>query len=102
MTFKQRINQLWSNYIYIGGILAIPMAISYFYQLANMVMKMGNPGLEGGFYPMLVAFGWCFLMPFTRALLWGPSLMLWFMGGADHFLFWLAPGFYEPPGRWHL
>ncbi|AWM86810.1 hypothetical protein C4E04_08785 [Microvirga sp. 17 mud 1-3] len=83
---------LGGAYLAIGGLFGWLIFMSNFWPVVRGVWY-GCPLLEllyTSFIAVIVGFPGAIL----RALLWGPSLIMWFMGQHDHTSFWqwLVPG----------
>jgi hypothetical protein len=82
-------------YFGIGAMLVIPMEISYLYASWYVLWNLGWAVFSLAGISALIVLGWSLaIAPTLRALLWLPSLALWFLSGREGFWMWLAPGFF--------
>ena len=91
-------NKIFTIYLSIGGLLAVPMSLSYIYAEWFILINMGWQIFSVSGLMMLLTAGWLiFITPIIRSFIWLPSLVMWFYNdGGQYYSFfqWLAPGFY--------
>ena len=91
-------NKIFTIYISIGGLLAVPMSLSYIYAEWFIIINMGWQIFNISGLMILLTAGWLiFITPIIRSFLWLPSLVMWFYtdGGLTYsFLGWLPLDFY--------
>ena len=93
---KKILTYLGIAYIAIGGLLAVPLAVSYAYAQWFVVIKMGWSIFSFAGLSLIMLTGYLIaIAPTIRAFLWLPSLLMWHNDpGMYSFWMWLAPGFF--------
>ena len=83
-------------YLSIGGLLSIPMSISYMYAQWFVVISMGWGIFSiSGLLAIMITGYLIVISPVIRAFIWLPSLIIWFNDpNSYNFWQWLAPGFF--------